>query len=492
MLFATCAMLIIMAGWFLARHTERISEKPPGNQVEDSFSQVARRIDELETIWQKTIDEEALRLLKTDGQADEIQVSGITQFSRLKPNRSESIHYRDDGGLVKLKPVFSRHAQKESDEWIFPEDKFLSGSGWIEEPGRPLAWWRGDERSTVILLLDQKAASEVVAKDLKERFGQNSLTADRGYFSWLGPSNTLWMEIGNKSQQTRPDEVFRHVSRFGDWTLQRSYPVRVQTKYRAEVLMAAFTSAVLLLGIGIPIAWHQRKATQRAEQRVTFVNQVSHELRTPLTNLLLNTDLALDSLTIDEGKVRRRLGLIREETSRLSRIVDNVQTFARMEQGKSVMQKSVCDLEKVLQELRENFAPLFKRKSITCHYHCEALSNIYLDSDGFAQILSNLLSNVEKYAGESAQAQVSIFREANSLITEVEDNGPGISPAAKPRIFLPFERADSRVSEGVSGTGLGLAISRDLAEQMGGKLQLLPTREGAKFRLTLPLGSILI
>jgi len=69
----------------------------------------------------------------------------------------------------------------------------------------------------------------------------------------------------------------------------------------------------------------------------------------------------------------------------------------------------------------------------------------------------------------------------------VIDNGPGIPREARQRIFLPFERAGSRVDEGTSGTGLGLAISRDLAERMGGRLELLASERGASFRLVLPL-----
>jgi signal transduction histidine kinase len=254
------------------------------------------------------------------------------------------------------------------------------------------------------------------------------------------------------------------------------------------VLAGSFTLAALLLAGGAAVASWQRKAIRVAEERVSFVNRVSHELRTPLTNLLLNTDLALDGLSIGDDKVRRRLGLIREETSRLSRIVDNVLAFARIERGNSETHRTPCDVDKVVSELCENFAPLFERKSIRCDYDNRISNDILIDRDALSQILSNLLSNIEKYAGESARARVSLTSEAGNLVAEVEDNGPGIPAGARKRVFLPFERAGSRVDEGASGTGLGLAISRELAERLGGRLDLVQTAQGAKFRLVIPTG----
>jgi len=168
--------------------------------------------------------------------------------------------------------------------------------------------------------------------------------------------------------------------------------------------------------------------------------------------------------------------------------VDNVLAFARIERGTAESHATRCDVGQVLGEVREIFTPLFERKSITCRYDGPPRGDLRLDRDALSQILSNLLSNVEKYAGEGANAAVRMANKDDTLTIEVEDDGPGVPADARRRIFLPFERAGSRVDEGVSGTGLGLAISRDLAERMGGRLELADTVGGAKFRLVIPLG----
>ncbi len=106
-------------------------------------------------------------------------------------------------------------------------------------------------------------------------------------------------------------------------------------------------------------------------------------------------------------------------------------------------------------------------------------------ADALAQILGNLLSNVEKYVPGGA-VEIASTLAGGALTVMITDEGPGIPSAAAERIFRPFERLDSRVNEGASGTGLGLAIARDLAASMGGSLRLVPSKRGAAFELRVP------
>ena len=488
---ASLAAIVAVAGSMLSRQVERFSERPPGNRADDAFREMARRIDEMEGLWEKALDEEASRLL-TEGfhmPSDGTVIVGVAQRSLLSSGYSDPAraHLRADDRTPEWRPVLERFAKKEPGEWVLTETEVLTGNGWIDIPGKPLAWWRGKGRSAVVLLLDPQEAAKVVEEDLLARMEAAGWSVEPGSLSWSGPDGRTWLTGGNAIPGGKPDEILRHVSRFGDWTLRRSYPVRIETTYRPPVLAGSFTLAALLLAGGIAVASWQRKAIRVAEERVSFVNRVSHELRTPLTNLLLNTDLAMDGLPVDDGKVRRRLGLIREETARLSRIVDNVLAFARIERGNGEFRPTACDVGRLMSELKESFAPLFERKSIVCEYDESLTGDVTLDRDSFSQILSNLLSNVEKYAGEGSKAHLRLSSEGGYLVAEVEDNGPGIPAEARKRVFKPFERAGSRVDEGSTGTGLGLAISRELAERMGGRLELIPAAEGAKFRLMVPL-----
>ncbi len=482
---AVFAALIALAGSHLARQTESVAEKPPGNRSDDAFREVARRIEALERLWENALDAEADRLLSRNFHSGPSAVVGVVQRSLLNPSLSDPgrAHVREDGQPPQWRPMLEKFSRKEAGEWVFSERDILHGSGWIEMPGKPPAWWRGNGRMAVILLVDPAEAASVAAADLRAK--APSLSGEAGAFVWRAPSGVAWAEHGERTH--KPDEILRHVSRFGDWTLERHYPVRVEVTWRMPVLAGSFALALLLLAGGIAVAVWQRKAIRLAEERVSFVNRVSHELRTPLTNLLLNTDLALDGLPVEDGRLRRRLGLIREETGRLSRIVDNVLAFARIERGRYEARGQSCDLGALIDEMRENFAPLFERKSIRCRYEHDGGGSVPLDRDALAQILANLLSNVEKYAGESAEARVAVSMNGERLVVEVADDGPGIPAEARDRVFRPFERAGSRVNEGATGTGLGLTISRELARGLGGRLELVPSPGGARFRLEIPM-----
>jgi signal transduction histidine kinase len=114
------------------------------------------------------------------------------------------------------------------------------------------------------------------------------------------------------------------------------------------------------------------------------------------------------------------------------------------------------------------------------------ISNACLvNADAFAQILANLLSNVEKYV-PGGVVEIAATIEHGTLAVTVTDQGLGIAPEEAERIFRPFERLDSRINEGATGTGLGLAIARELAESAGGSLSLIPSARGASFQLRMP------
>ncbi len=242
---------------------------------------------------------------------------------------------------------------------------------------------------------------------------------------------------------------------------------------------AAFFAAISLL----VFTTYQRHMRQAA-QRVSFVNQVSHELKTPLTNIRLYTDLARSTVP-PEGT--RYLDVVEEEASRLSRLIHNVLTFARQDREQLEVHAVSTDFSALISRVIEAWKPALERKGIKVVPNIELQHRVLLDADATEQILGNLFSNIEKYAIGASTAQIDLREQEGRAELRLTDDGPGIPAKAARRLFQPFYRARSDLTEGVSGTGLGLSIARGLAVAQGGTLEYCPASKGACFVLRLPL-----
>ncbi len=242
---------------------------------------------------------------------------------------------------------------------------------------------------------------------------------------------------------------------------------------------AAVAALVVVAGLGMFFAY--RRDVREAAQRVSFVNQVSHELKTPLTNIRLYVDLARASTAAESGSL---LNVVEEETSRLSRMIHNVLTFARQEKKTLDLHLVPGNLTEVVSRVVEHWRPLLEKTGLKVMLRSTAEMHALFDSDAVEQILGNLLSNIEKYA--TGGSEVIITADKPGCI-EVRDDGPGIAALDAERIFEPFYRSRNDLTEGVSGTGLGLSIARALAEAQHGSLSLVAGERGAAFILQLPL-----
>jgi signal transduction histidine kinase len=249
---------------------------------------------------------------------------------------------------------------------------------------------------------------------------------------------------------------------------------------------------LLIAILGIGIFYQQARAARLASQRVSFINRVSHELRSPLTNILMNVDLAAEMIE-EQGTLKEagdRLMLVAEEGRRLGRMIDNVLTFSRQEQGRLSLKPRKCHPVEVVRDVLMQFDAALKRHDMIVKIRENNACACILDTDALKQILINLVSNVEKYASGGRLLEIAIDVVNDRLVIIVSDQGPGIPATQGEKIFKPFHRLSDEVREGVTGTGLGLSIARDLAIQMGGMLRLLPAEKGAAFELNIPVVSV--
>ncbi|HAD57882.1 MAG TPA: hypothetical protein DCG12_01380 [Planctomycetaceae bacterium] len=227
---------------------------------------------------------------------------------------------------------------------------------------------------------------------------------------------------------------------------------------------------------------------KEASKQVSFVNQVSHELKTPLTNIRMYAELLdrdLDGIVEESATApKRRLEVILSEGQRLSRLIGNVLTFARQQRKTLQLQAQQIDPGQQIKKIIDRFRPALTDQQISVEMDLAEGPLINIDPDFLEQILGNLVSNVEKYAGSGGMLSVTSRIESNQLIVDVVDAGPGIPSAKRAFVFEPFSRLSNDVSY-AAGTGIGLPIARELARLHGGDVQLLDSESGCWFRATL-------
>jgi signal transduction histidine kinase len=252
------------------------------------------------------------------------------------------------------------------------------------------------------------------------------------------------------------------------------------------LLVGTFIVAILLGGS--LLLWQAWRHQREARQKTSFVSSVSHELKTPLTTIRMYAELLGEGTIREPDKQKRYLETIIRESQRLTRLVNNVLDFARLEQGRRSYRHEPLELSGFLQQLFERQAPRLAEAGLQLEQSSAADDlEIRTDRDALEQILLNLLDNAIKYAATGKRLQLDLASDARWIRLRLRDFGPGIPVAHRERIFEKFHRVDASLTAGQQGSGLGLSIAGQLAAGLGGGLRYLPAEGGGScFELTLP------
>ena len=254
----------------------------------------------------------------------------------------------------------------------------------------------------------------------------------------------------------------------------------------AALLVVAFVAAILAGGA---IFFRQAGAAAReAALKTSFVSNVSHEMKTPLTTIRMYAEMLADERVTDPAKRSRYFATIGRETARLTRLVNNVLDFGRLEAGRKEYKPETVALGPWLARLVEVHAPRAAEAGIRVLATTPAAgAAVRCDPDSLDQMALNLIDNAVKYAAAGGIIELHADAVAGGWALVVADRGPGVPAAHRERIFERFHRVDESLTAKVQGAGLGLTIARRLARDQGGDL-VCHEREGggAAFVLTLP------
>ena len=228
------------------------------------------------------------------------------------------------------------------------------------------------------------------------------------------------------------------------------------------------------------------------QQRKDFVANVSHELRTPLTNIRSYAE------TLDDGvgelppeMEKRFLGVILNESDRMTRILQDLLTLSRFDSGRDELRLTTFPFAKAVDDCYQAVLMDAQNHAHTMELNLpDRLPQVRADRERVMQVMMNIVSNAIKYTPDGGRIVLSAGQAGDKVWMEVDDNGIGIPESDRERIFERFYRVDKARSRQSGGTGLGLSIAQEIMLRHGGSLYLVDKEEpGLTIRMELPVRS---
>jgi two-component system phosphate regulon sensor histidine kinase PhoR len=258
----------------------------------------------------------------------------------------------------------------------------------------------------------------------------------------------------------------------------------VSERYYENLIVLGVLLIILIIGIGL-IYRNLRKELALTQLKSDFISNVSHELRTPLSLISMYSEtLVLDRLK-DENKKKEYYSVINNETNRLSKIVNSILNFSKMESGTRKYNFSKVNLVEINNELLKTYDYHIKSKGFT--YTSDIIGkieNIYADQDAISESIINLIENAIKYSNNNKQFIIKIDQNKIGPFWEIKDFGVGISKEDQSKIFDKFFRVSSGLVHNTKGTGLGLTLVKQIMDSHNGQITVNSSvGQGSTFRL---------
>jgi signal transduction histidine kinase len=245
---------------------------------------------------------------------------------------------------------------------------------------------------------------------------------------------------------------------------------------------------VLLFGMALTIRATDREA-RLAQAKSNFVSNVSHELKTPLSLLSLFSEILELGRVNSEEKKTEYYRIIRHESLRLNKMIDNILDFSKIEAGRKAYVFAEGDMAEVIEHVLSSYRYQIVNQGFDVQTNLQPdLPPVLIDRDAMEQAISNLLDNAIKYSRDVKQLSITTERRGSELSIEIADRGIGIPRTEQPKVFEKFYRVGTGLVHDVKGSGLGLSLVKHIVEAHHGSISVeSEVGKGSRFTILLPL-----
>ena len=290
------------------------------------------------------------------------------------------------------------------------------------------------------------------------------------------------------------NEPYRHVARsfyastslpfvVNAATTAILYRLWLESPYWGLLLAPPLVAIVLYQRSLVAAVRRQRELDELKDE---FIAVISHELRTPLASVYGGA-VTLEQRELDETTRKRLISVVRRESSRLAKLVDDVLWASRLDARKVGQPQEPCDPVPVVAEVVATAADLAPEGVQVVFEESSDVPQVAVDPEQLRRVLANLVDNAVKYSPGGGRVEVGAQALNGAARFTVKDEGMGIAEADRERIFEKFTRLDPQMRSGIGGTGLGLYICRELVGLMGGQIWVTGNEEqGSTFAFEIP------
>lgn len=253
-------------------------------------------------------------------------------------------------------------------------------------------------------------------------------------------------------------------------------------------VMIVAAAAVIILGL-FAIYQSARLVTDLSERRAGFVSSVTHEIKTPLTNIRMYIEMLEQGIALDPERELEYYRILESESARLSRLINNVLEFSKLEKKQRLLNLCEGTLDEVFSEVSDTMQEWLRKEGFLLKMENFLDHPFHYDREVMVQILVNLVENSIKFGNSAPRREISVSAKAEKdrIVIRVSDTGPGIPSHALKKIFDDFYRVDNALTRTTKGTGIGLALVKRFVESMGGSVSAANNQEvGCTITISFP------